>query len=279
MIDAHQHYLDPDKGDYPWIAGVLEPLRRTYGPTDLRPALDAHGVEGTIVVQARTELAETDALLRIAAADPLTVGVVGWVDLTDPAVGDTLAALLARPDADRLVGIRHPALDEPDPDWLARPDVGRGLRALTVAGLTFDLLVRSRELPVALRMVRDHPELTFVIDHLAKPPIAGGGLEPWASLIRPFAACDNVAVKVSGLVTEADWQAWRPADLAPFVEVALEAFGPDRLLFGSDWPVCLLAASYEQVVSAFHEALGGLSPSEQSAVYGGTASRVYGLSR
>ncbi len=277
MIDAHQHFIDPGHSQYPWIAGAYEPLRRAYGPADLRRTIDATEVEATIAVQARTEPAETDALLRIAATEPWVAGVVGWVDLTDPAVVDVIAELVDRPDADRLVGMRHPAHDEPDPDWLARPDVGRGLAALADFGLVFDLLVRAREMPVALDVVRANPGLTFVIDHLAKPPIASGDLEPWESLIRPFGASDNVTVKLSGLVTEADWVSWRPADLSPYVDVVLEVFGPDRLMFGSDWPVCLMAATYGQVVAGLLGSLGDLELSELTAILGGTAARVYRL--
>lgn len=278
MIDAHQHFIDPDHGRYPWMAGAYEPLRRRFGPEDLHPILDASGVERTIAVQARSEPAETDALLRIAAAEPWVAGVVGWVDLTDPAIADALAALVERPDGDRLVGIRHPAHDEPDPDWLVRADVGRGLAAVADAGLAFDLLVRARELPAAQRVVRAHPSLTFIIDHLAKPAIAARELEPWASLLRSLAASDNVVVKLSGLVTEADWASWRPVDVAPYVDLALEAFGPDRLLFGSDWPVCLLAASYEQVVHVVRSSVDRLEATERAAILGGTATRVYRLS-
>lgn len=278
MIDAHQHFIDPLHGQYPWIEGAYEPLRRRFGPEDLQPVLDASGVERTIAVQARSEPAETDALLRIAAAEPWVAGVVGWVDLTDPAIADALAALVERPDGDRLVGIRHPAHDEPDPDWLVRADVGRGLAAVADAGLAFDLLVRARELPAAQRVVRAHPSLTFIIDHLAKPAIAAKELEPWASLLRSLAASDNVVVKLSGLVTEADWASWRPVDLAPYVDLALEAFGPDRLLFGSDWPVCLLAASYGQVVHVVRSSVDRLEATERAAILGGTATRVYRLS-
>jgi L-fuconolactonase len=277
MIDAHQHFIDPDHGQYPWIGGAYEPLRRVYRPADLRKTLEGTGVERTIAVQARTEPAETEMLLRIAATEPWVAGVVGWADLTDPAVADALAALRARPDGEHLVGIRHPTHDEPDPDWLARPDVGRGLAAVADVGLVFDLLVRAREMPVALDVVRVNPGLTFVIDHLAKPPIASGDLEPWEALIRPFGASDNVAVKLSGLVTEADWVSWRPADLAPYVDVALDVFGPDRLMFGSDWPVCLMAGTYHQVVAGLLESLGDLAPSELTAILGGTAARVYRL--
>jgi len=277
-VDAHQHFLDPNRVDYPWMNGSFERLRRAYGPADLRPALEAAGVERTIVVQACNGLDETDMLLGIAAADPLTVGVVGWVDLTDPAVGAVLAGLRSRPDGDRLVGIRHLVHDEPDPEWLLRPDVGRGLATVADAGLVFDLLVRPRELPAALAVVDRHPDLRFVVDHLAKPSIAAGELEPWASLLRPFGARDNVSVKISGIVTEAHWSTWTAADLAPYVGFALEVFGPERLMFGSDWPVCLLAGSYERVLEALLAIIGALTVAERATILGGTATGVYGLS-
>lgn len=277
MIDAHQHFLDPARVDYPWMSGSYELLRRSYGPADILPALEAAGVTGSIAIQARNKLDETDVLLRMAATDPRTVGVVGWVDLTDVGVADVLAELRHRPDGDRLVGIRHLVHDEPDPGWLLRPDVDQGLAAVADAGLVFDLLVRQRELPAALTAVDRHPELRFVIDHLAKPPIAAGELEPWVSLFRPFGLRENVSVKLSGLVTEADWATWTPVDLAPYVAFALDVFGPGRLMFGSDWPVCLLAASYDRVVEGLLATLGDLAGPERDAILGGTATRVYRL--
>ncbi len=278
MIDAHQHFLDPERVDYPWIAGSSEPLRRPYRPVDLRPDLDAAGVERTVAVQARNELDETDALLRLAADDPWIAGVVGWVDLTDPAVGDVLATLRARPDGGRLVGIRHLVHDEPDAEWLVRADVDRGLAAVAGAGLTFDLLVRARELPAALIAADRHPDLSFVLDHLAKPPIAAGEMEPWASLLRPFGQRPNVSAKLSGFVTEMDWAGWSASDLVPYVGLALEVFGPERLMFGSDWPVCLLAGSYQQVVGALLDALGDIAGADRATIFGETAQRVYRLS-
>ncbi len=278
MIDAHQHFLDPARVDYPWMSGSYERLRRSFGPADLRPGRGDLGGERAIVVRASNSSDETVMLLRIAADDPRTSGVIGWVDLTDPAVGDVLATLRCRPGGGGLVGIRHLVHDEPDPEWLLRPDVGRGLAAIADAGLVFDLLVRQRELASALTVVDRHPDLRFVVDHLAKPSIASGDLEPWASLLRPFGLRDHVSVKLSGLVTEADWTAWTATDLAPYVALAVEVFGPSRLMFGSDWPVCLLAASYDRVLEALLEALGDLAGSDRKAILGGTATRVYGLS-
>ena len=234
-------------------------------------------MDATVVVQARHDLAETRELLATAAVTPFIAGVVGWVDLTADDVAGTIDALRAGPGGDRLVGIRHQVHDEPDAAWLVRRDVRRGLAAVEAAGLAYDLLVRPREFPAARAVVEDLPDLQFVVDHLAKPPLRGGETEPWAAGLRSFGARPNVWCKLSGLVTEADWATWTVGDLAPFVEAALSAFGPDRLLFGSDWPVCLLAASYQDVIGAARELTASLGPSERAAVFGGTARSVYRL--
>jgi len=175
------------------------------------------------------------------------------------------------------VGIRHLVHDEPDPDWLLRPDVERGIAAVGRAGLAFDLLVRSRELPAATALARRLTDVRFVVDHLAKPPIAQGGRQPWASLLAELGPLHNVAAKLSGLVTEADWTGWATSDLQPYVDVALEVFGPARILFGSDWPVCLLAAPYGVVLATAQTLTGSLSHVERAAIFGGTAEEVYGL--
>ena len=278
-VDAHHHFWDPARFDYPWLTDELGAIRRRFGPEDLAPLVERARIDRTILVQTISSLDETREFLATAAAIDFIAGVVGWVDLTDAAVADTLAGLASGEGGSRLVGIRHQVHDEPDPDWLRRPDVNRGVAAVGAAGLVYDLLVRPRELPAALDTVRAHPDVAFVIDHLAKPPIAAGELEPWLSLMRPFGALDNVACKLSGLVTEADWANWRPADLQPFVDTAIEIFGPDRLMFGSDWPICLLAASYEEVVEAARSVTVSLSVDERDQVFGGTARRVYGLDR
>jgi L-fuconolactonase len=278
-VDAHHHFWDPARFDYPWLTDDLAAIRHRFGPEDLAPLLERAGIDRTILVQTISSLDETREFLATAAATGFIAGVVGWVDLTDAAITDTLAGLAACDGGSRLVGIRHQVHDEPDPDWLLRADVNRGIAAVGDAGLAYALLVRPRELPAALATVRAHPDVAFVIDHLAKPPIKSGELEPWLSLMRPFGALDNVACKVSGLVTEANWGSWRLADLQPFVDAALEIFGPGRLMFGSDWPVCLLAATYEDVPGAVRSATAGLSPGERDQVFGETARRVYGLDR
>jgi L-fuconolactonase len=277
IVDAHHHFWDPAEADYPWLTAELAAIRRRFGPEDLEPLLAATGVQRTILVQTRSSLAETEAFLATAAQTPFIAGVVGWVDLLDPGVADALAHLRGGIGGQKLVGIRHQVHDEPDPDWLRRSDARRGIGAVGAAGLAYDLLVRSRELPAALDTARALPDVRFVIDHLAKPPIRDGQLQPWAELIRPFGDLANVWCKISGLVTEADWATWRPADLEPFVEHALEVFGPDRLLFGSDWPVCLMAATYGEVLDAARATLAGLSGVERAAVFGGNAVAVYRL--
>lgn len=278
-VDAHHHFWDPARATYPFLTDELAAIRRRFGPDDLRPLLEAAGVERTILVQTRSDLGETREFLATAAATTFIGGVVGWVDLAEPAAGDAIAELRAGPGGAKLIGIRHQVHDEPDAWWLARPEVRRGLRAVGSAGLVFDLLIRPREMPVTLATVRALPDVRFVIDHLAKPPIASGEVGPWADLLRPFGALHNVWCKVSGLVTEADWASGRLTDLVPYVDRAVETFGPDRLMFGSDWPVCLLAASYAEVLASARFVLADLGEADLERVFGGTATAVYGLDR
>jgi L-fuconolactonase len=277
VVDAHHHFWDPSGTDYPWMTDELARIRRRFGPADLAPLLEATGVDRTILVQTLSSVAETQQFLELAAETPFVAGVVGWVDLAADDVEDAIASLREGPGGDRLVGIRHQVHDEADPDWLLRPEVRRGIAAVGRAGLAYDLLVRSRELPAALQTARALPDVRFVIDHLAKPPIREALLEPWADLIALFGEVPNAWCKVSGMVTEADWEGWRTEDFTPFVERAMTAFGPRRLLFGSDWPVCLVAASYEQVHELARRLLGGLNMAEHDAVFGANAEVVYRL--
>jgi L-fuconolactonase len=278
VVDAHHHLLDPARFDYPWLTPDLAAIDRPFGPDDLATELAATGIDRTILVQTIASTDETRAFLATAASVEFIGGVIGWVDLTDRGVAGTIDALRSGPGGEWLVGIRHQVHDEPDPEWLLRADVRGGLAAIEAAGLTYDLLVRPRELPAALTVAREMPGLRFVIDHLAKPPIRSGTTEPWAGLLRPFGELPNVSCKLSGLVTEADPMAWQVADLAPYAEIALDAFGPQRLLFGSDWPVCLLAASYADVVAAARDLTAALSTAERAAVFGGAAEAAYRLS-
>ena len=274
-VDSHHHFWDPRRASYPWMTDELAAIRRPFGPTDLRPLLDANGVDRTILVQTRSSEDETREFLATAAANDFIAGVVGWVDLTAPDVADRLAALRAGPGGAKLVGIRHQVHDEANPDWLQRLDVQVGIRAVGGAGLAYDLLVRTRELPAALVTARVHADVRFVIDHLAKPPIASGEIDAWSERMAPLAALPNVMCKVSGLVTEADWKRWTVDDLRPYVRRALELFGPARCVFGSDWPVCLVAASYEQVLSACRRAIGDISAVEGERIFGGNAVALY----
>ncbi len=274
VVDAHQHFIFPSRVHYPWLEDpALAPLRRDFTPEDLRPLLKQCGVDRTIVVQARSSLEETHELLQIAATTDYVVGVVGWVNLRDPGVGRVLDELRALPEGSYLVGIRHQVHDEPDPDWLLLPKVARGLAALEERGLVYDLLVRTRELPAALACVQNFPGLRFVLDHLAKPNIAQGQWDDWLRALEPLAVQPNVWVKLSGLVTEAHWKDWRPEDLAPYIHQALELFGSSRCMFGSDWPVCTLAAGYAQVKEALEQALGQPDP----AILGKNALQVYSI--
>jgi L-fuconolactonase len=275
VIDAHHHFWDPDNATYPWMTGPYEPLRRKYAPGDLAPELEACGVDATIVVQSRHDLGETRQLLSIAAGTPWIEGVVGWVDLTDPDVSSTITSMREEAAGSYLVGIRHLVHDEPDEEWLLRPDVTIGLQAVEDAGLTFDLLVRSREIPSAVQVARRFPGLRFILDHLGKPLVSTGDLEPWTSLVSGFRELDNVSCKVSGLVTEAVWTSWEQSDLAPYVRTALDVFGSDRLMFGSDWPVCLMAGTYLEVYEAAVTTLRDLLGNDLESVLGGCAARVY----
>lgn len=277
-VDAHHHLWDVSAGTPDWLTDpALAPLRRTFAPADLHEVVAPAGIGASVLVQTEGSAAETADMLAVAAADPVIGAVVGWVDLTSATVSDDLAAALAGPGGEGLRGIRHQVQGEPDDRWLCRPDVLRGLRAVAAAGLCYDLLTLVHQLPAAIAAVDAVPELEFVLDHCSKPPVASGATEPWASLVRELALRPNVTVKLSGLVTEADWGRWRTADLAPYADVVLDAFGPDRVMAGSDWPVCLLAASYQQVADTTADLLAGLSQAERDAVLGGTASRVYGL--
>ncbi|GAA0608149.1 amidohydrolase family protein [Streptomyces crystallinus] len=279
VVDAHHHLWDLAVRDQEWLAGPeFTPIRRDFPVDELRARAHACGVAATVLVQTVTVAEETPELLALAAGDPLVRGVVGWTDLTAPGVADELARLAELPGGARLVGIRHQVQGERDPEWLLRPDVARGLAAVADAGLAYDLVVLPHQLPACVRAAERHQGLTFVLDHLGKPPVASGAVEPWASAVRGLAALPNTVGKLSGLVTEADRARWEVEDLRPYVDTALEAFGPGRLMFGSDWPVCLLAASYGEVLETARELVRGLGPHERAQVLGATAERVYRLS-
>jgi len=292
VVDAHHHLWDRARHPQDWIdPTTMAAIDADFGPADL-PAVD-HGVDATVVVQTVSRWEETRDLLDVVASPAgraaRVAGVVGWADLFDPALEDRLAALREQPGGDRLVGIRTMVQAAPDPHYLDRPDVHAGIAAVGAAGLPFDLVVRSDQLASCARLAAALPDVRFVLDHLAKPPVAatqpdGAGrpgdpaaLDAWRRDLAALAARPNVVAKLSGLVTEARWDAWFTADLRPVTDHALDVLGPDRLLWGSDWPVCLLAAGYGRWLAATDELLAPLSPDERAAVRGRTALTTYGL--
>jgi L-fuconolactonase len=278
VIDAHQHFWDPARADYPWMAGGdMTPIRRAFGPADLAPLLAENRVDATILVQCRSSLGETEDFLRIASTTPFIAGVVGWVDLADQAIGTTLDRLRGSQGGKKLVGIRHQVHDEADPEWLLRSDVRRGLAATFERDLAYDLLVRTRELPAAAATARAFPNGRFVLDHAAKPPIAAGFSSGWADRLADLAACGNVWCKISGLATEAAWDDWDAGRLFPVIEHAARCFGGDRLIFGSDWPVCLLAGSYDAIKQTLDECLLRLGPNVRDKAFGPAAADAYRL--
>ncbi|MFI7014061.1 amidohydrolase family protein [Streptomyces sp. NPDC050164] len=273
VVDAHHHVWDLAVRDQDWIAEG-SPIRRDFTVEDLASEARAAGVDRTVLVQTVTVAKETPEFLALAAGHELIAGVVGWTDLTRPGVADELARLRELPGGRYLKGIRHQVQGEPDPEWLLRPDVRRGLTAVADAGLVYDLVVLPHQLPACTNTAADLPQLTFVLDHLGKPPIASGALEPWVSDLRALAALPNTVCKLSGMVTEADLASWTIDDLRPYADTVLDAFGPDRLMFGSDWPVCTLAATYGDVLDTARRLTG---PSGHARIFGATATRVYDL--
>jgi L-fuconolactonase len=277
-IDSHQHFWNYSADDYSWIGAGMERLARDYLPADLEAVAAPEGITGSVAVQARQSLVESRWLLGLAERQPFIRGVVGWVDLRSDRVADDLAALAPQ---QKFVGVRHVVQDEPDPRFLLGEAFVRGLRHLHQFGLTYDLLLYPQQLPAAVELAGLLPEQPFVLDHLAKPritsPIKTSEFAGWRRDIEALAHHGNVCCKLSGLVTEAAWRQWQPTDFRPFLEVALTAFGPERLMFGSDWPVCLLSADYADVAAIVRDFIAPLSPAEQAQIWGGTASRFYAL--
>ncbi len=272
-IDAHQHFWRYDPAEYGWIDESMSALRRDFLPHDLEPLLRAAGFDACVTVQARQTLDETRWLLDLAIENPFIAGVVGWVDLQSPAVERDLETFAGRR---KLVGIRHIVQAEPD-DFLLRPAFQRGVASLERFNLAYDILIYPRHLGAAATLVSRFPSQRFVLDHVAKPDIRRQALNEWREDLHGLARFPNVCCKLSGLVTEADWQAWTPERIRPYIHVAAECFGPDRLMIGSDWPVCTLAASYERTMGLVLEAIAAWSTHEQAAVVGGTAMRFWNL--
>lgn len=274
-VDSHHHLWRYDPVEYDWIAPDQRVLQRDFMPEDLVPLLKARQIEAAIAVQARQTIEETRWLLEMAAREPAIKGVVGWVPLTDPNVDTVLASFAAQP---ALKGVRHIVQAEPDDRYLLRDDFNRGVARLRAYGLTYDILIYGRHLPHAAAFVDRHPDQPFVLDHIAKPEIRAAAFDrDWARGMRELARRPHVACKLSGVVTEVRDPEWTAALIAPYLETALEAFGPDRLLFGTDWPVCLLRCSYATWVDAVSAFIASLSAAEQQAIMGDNAARAYRL--
>lgn len=272
-VDAHQHFWKYSEAEFGWIDDSMADIRRDFLPPDLKPLLDEAEVDATVAVQACQTIEETEWLLQLADETAWIAGVVGWAPLIAPDVASTLGRLAAHP---RLKGIRHILQAEPA-EYMLRSDFNRGVEALLEFGLVYDVLVHQHQLPAVIEFVDRHPNQRFVLDHIAKPLIKSGELEPWRAHIRELARRPHVACKLSGMVTEADFAAWTIDDLRPYVETVLEAFGPSRLLFGSDWPVCAVACHYKNWVSVARQFLAALSADEQSLILGGNAVGLYKL--
>jgi len=275
-VDAHQHFWIYNREEYRWIDDSMASLRRDYLPVDLAPLLADNGFDGSIAVQTRQTLEETQWLLRLADSTPTTLGVVGWVDLCSLEACSQLKAVTRNP---KLVGIRHIVQAEPDDRFLLRPDFLRGISLLESFNLAYEILIYTQHLPVATEFVKRFPKQRFVLDHLAKPRIKSGEIERWADAIRKLALFPNVFCKLSGLVTESDWGSWTPEQIVPYLDVAFEAFGPERLMIGSDWPVCLVAASYSRALDVVRNYLDHCPSDVRDAVLGGNAQRFWGLPR
>ncbi len=273
-IDAHQHFWRYRPDAYAWIDDGMSVLRRDFLTSDLAPLLDAAQVDACVAVQARQDAEETSWLLSLADEHDWIAGVVGWCDLRAPDVGRALDRLTANP---RFVGVRHVVQDEPDPRFLLREDFCHGVAELSGRGLAYDLLIHTHQAPAAVEFAQRFPEQRIVLDHLGKPQVRACVREPWGAHLRQLAACENVSVKLSGLVTEADLECWTPEQLAPYLDTALEAFGCDRVMFGSDWPVCLLATDYARWHATLHNWAGTLSEGEREALFGANAARFYDL--
>ncbi len=277
-VDSHQHFWNYSAEEYPWIGAGMERLARDYLPAALEAVARPEGIVGSVAVQARQSRDESHWLLDLATRHPFIRGVVGWVDLRSDRVADELAPLAMQ---EKFVGVRHVVQDEPDPRFLLGAAFVRGIQQLHQFGLTYDLLLYPSQLAAAVELAGQLPEQPFVLDHLAKPglkpPIDAGNREQWRRDIEALARHRNVCCKLSGLVTEAAWRQWQPADFRSVLDVALASFGPERLMFGSDWPVCLLSGDYAEVAGIVRDFIAPLSPTEQDQIWGGTTTRFYGL--
>lgn len=272
-IDAHHHIWDYDPVQHAWIDDSMAVIQRSFTPADMEPLLQEAGIDGTVLVQVNQNLRENMVFTAAAEANPFIKGVVGWVDLLAADLEDQLDELR---DLSKLKGFRHIAQAEPA-DYLSRSEVIRGIRQLGKYGFTYDILIKPHQMEAAVELVRTCPAQPFVLDHIAKPYIKAGEIDAWRKLMYTLGAMDNCYSKISGIITEADWHSWTPEQIRPYLDVALEAFGSRRLIFGSDWPVCLVAGSYRQVVNLAADYVQNLSVQEQQDFWGGNAIRFYGL--
>jgi L-fuconolactonase len=272
-IDAHQHFWQYNPREYSWIDEAMASIRRDFLPANLQPLLENNGFQGSVVVQVRQTLEETHWLLKLADANPYILGVVGWVDLCSPELRMQLKSFA---QSAKLVGIRHIVQSEPD-GFLLKPDFLRGISVLEEFDLAYDILIYPKQLSTAVEFVRRFPRQRFVLDHLAKPPIKSGAIDRWKRGIRELASFSNVYAKLSGLVTEADWEAWTPENIWPYLGVAFECFGPGRLMIGSDWPVCLCAASYERAMGVVKKYLYRYDVKDRGAILGENAAAFWRL--
>jgi L-fuconolactonase len=275
-IDAHHHLWRYKREDYPWMSDSLGALRRDYLLPDLEAVTTSRGVTGTIAVQARQSMEETEWLSEIASGTDLIRGVVGWAPLIDPDAASHLERFACLP---KVKGMRHVLHDEADPNYMLRDDFNRGVSLLKDYNLRYDILIFEQHLPQTIEFVDRHPNQVFILDHIAKPKIRERLLTPWRENMKELSRRSNVYCKLSGMVTEADWTSWQDEDLAPYIEVVLEAFGPRRIMFGSDWPVCTLAATYQRWADAVTKAIERFSADEQASILAGSAIEAYALDR
>jgi L-fuconolactonase len=273
-IDAHQHYWNYNSEDYGWMSSEMGVLKKDYLPEGLAAVQKPIGFEGAVAVQARQDIAESEFLMDLVFRYPNVKGVVGWVDLRSPAVDEDLENYSKHPT---FVGVRHVIHDEEDDYFMMRPEFQRGISLLANYDLTYDLLLFEKHLSTAIQLVKQFPEQKFVLDHISKPRIKEQAYEPWESDLKELAQLENVFCKLSGMVTEADWDNWTPDDIVPYIYLTLEAFGANRCMIGSDWPVCLVAGEYDKVMGVVTDAIANLSPGDQEAVLGKTCIDFYNL--
>jgi L-fuconolactonase len=273
-VDAHQHFWQRDRFYYPWLSKDLTTLQRDFGPEELHPLLQKNAIDVALVVQTLSSLEETYWFLQLSEENSFIAGVIGWADLSDPLIGEQLAEFQS---SGNLVGIRHRVHDEPDENWLLRDDILFGLQTLADHSLPYDLLIQPSHLPLCVELAKTLPNLSLVVDHIAKPEITQKHWEPWAEGITQLAALPNVSCKISGMITETNWDTWTPEDLQPYVEHVFNSFGSDRVLFGSDWPVCLLAGSYDRVVETVTALTDQMNDHALAGFWGENAARIYNL--